>query len=115
MGVASPAFVEAAATAAWSDDAHVAERRAIFRAKRDLLVAGLSAKGIECLPCDAGLSLWCRLPAGTDADAYAARCLEAGIVISPGSFFGDGGEGYVRLALVPPLDRCREALERWPG
>ena len=40
-GVASPDFVSAAAVAAWSDDAHVAERREVFRAKRDRLVAVL--------------------------------------------------------------------------
>src|SRR5947208_2423984 len=42
FGVASPNFVQAAATAAWSDDAHVAERRAIFAAKRDRLAAFLT-------------------------------------------------------------------------
>ena len=114
MGVASAVFVEAAGAAAWNDDDHVAERRRIFAAKRDLLTAGLRERGLDVLPCAAGLSLWVGLPPGTPAEDYAATCLESGIVISPGDFFGPGGEGFVRLALVPTLEDCRRALERWP-
>jgi succinyldiaminopimelate transaminase len=114
MGVGSPAFVEAAATAAWSDDLHVIERRQQFAAKYRLLADGLTAKGIAVLPSAAGLYLWAQVPAGYTADTYAARCLAAGIVVSPGGFFGDGGEGWFRLALVPSLHDCAQALDRWP-
>lgn len=114
FGVGSPRFIELAAAAAWSDDRHVAERRAAFAAKRRVLAEGLAARGLEVLPSAAGLYLWARVPGDGDADAYAARCLERGIVISPGGFFGAGGEGWFRLALVPSLDDCRAALERWP-
>jgi aspartate/methionine/tyrosine aminotransferase len=44
-----------------------------------------------------------------DADAFAERLLENGVVVSPGSFFGPSGEGYVRFALVPSLEDCRRA------
>ncbi|MBA3697634.1 MAG: succinyldiaminopimelate transaminase [Planctomycetes bacterium] len=114
MGVGSPAFIEQAAAAAWNDDAHVVERRRIFAAKYQLLSDGLAAKGIEILPSAAGLYLWARVPSNGDADAYTARCLDAGLVISPGGFFGDGGAGWFRLALVPSLDDCRKALAVWP-
>ncbi|MDW8372913.1 MAG: succinyldiaminopimelate transaminase [Planctomycetota bacterium] len=114
FGVGSPAFIERAAAAAWADDAHVAERRAAFAAKRALLAEGLRARGIAVLPSAAGLYLWARVPGDGDAEAYAARCLERGIVISPGGFFGPGGAGWFRLALVPPLDDCRSALACWP-
>jgi succinyldiaminopimelate transaminase len=114
MGVGSPAFIEQAAAAAWNDDAHAVERRRIFAAKYRLLADGLAAKGIEILPSDAGLYLWARVPSNGDADAYAARCLDAGLVISPGGFFGDGGAGWFRLALVPSLADCRKALDIWP-
>ena len=43
----------------------------------------------------------------------AARCCdERGIVVAPGPFFGPGGEGHVRVALVPTLEACREAARR---
>jgi LL-diaminopimelate aminotransferase len=35
------------------------------------------------------------------------------VVLQPGSFLGSGGEGFVRLALVPTLDDCREAMQAW--
>ncbi|MBA3937193.1 MAG: succinyldiaminopimelate transaminase [Planctomycetes bacterium] len=114
MGVGSPAFVEAAAAAAWSDDAHAADRRRIFAAKYRLLADGLAALGIAILPSAAGLYIWAEVPAGITAEAYATRCLDAGIVVSPGGFFGDGGAGWFRLALVPSLDDCRRALAIWP-
>ncbi len=113
MGVGSPAFVEAAGAAAWRDDAHVEPRRRIFAEKWRILAAGLAAKGLEILPSQAGLYLWARIPGS--ADAYAARCLDAGIVVSPGAFFGPGGDGWIRLALVPSPDDCRKALAAWPN
>ncbi len=113
MGVGSPAFIEQAAAMAWRDDDHPAQRRACFARKRAVLVPGLAALGIELLDAQAGLYLWARAPGG-GADAYAERCLEAGIVISPGGFFGDGGDGWFRIALVPSLEDCARALERWP-
>jgi LL-diaminopimelate aminotransferase len=114
FGVGSPAFIEQAAAAAWADDAHAAERRALFAAKYRLLVSGLHQLGIRTLPSDAGLYIWAEVPAGGDADAYASRCLDAGIVISPGGFFGAGGQGWFRLALVPSLADCQAALVAWP-
>jgi acetylornithine aminotransferase len=113
-GVASPDFVNAAATAAWGDDAHPAERREVFRAKRALFLEAFRRLGVEVQGSEATLYLWVKAPAGLDAAGYALRLLEAGIVVAPGTAFG-AGEGYVRVALVPTLEECRQALERWPA
>ncbi len=115
FGVGSPAFIEQGAAAAWRDDAHAAERRTIFAEKYRVLVEGLHGLGIATLPSQAGLYIWAQVPDDGDADAYAARCLDAGIVVSPGGFFGAGGDGWFRLALVPSLADCRAALAAWPG
>ena len=53
--------------------------------------------------------LWVAVPDGDDAESLAARLLEGGIVVSPGSFFGEAGRGYVRFALVPPEEQCARA------
>jgi aspartate/methionine/tyrosine aminotransferase len=47
------------------------------------------------------------------ADDMAAtdRLLEGGIVVSPGRFFGPGGEGFLRLALVPTIEECEAAVK----
>ncbi len=115
FGVASSDFVQAAAVAAWGDDAHAAERRALFATKRALFEAFFAELGLELCASDATFYLWVRVPEGYDEESYAARLLGAGIVVSPGSVFGAGGEGFFRLALVPELDECRAAIEAWRG
>jgi succinyldiaminopimelate transaminase len=111
-GTASPDFVQAAARAAWADDAHVAERRAIFAAKRDVVLAGLERCGLRWSGSQATFYVWVEVPGGDDL-AYATALLEAGLVVTPGRAFGAGGDGWVRLALVPELSGCRAAMDRW--
>jgi len=117
VGAASPGFVQKAATAAWQDDAHVQERNRVFSEKRDLFVDFFERVGLRALPTEAGLYLWAEVPEryGGDDEAYALRLLEEGIIVSPGSSFGPGGEGYFRVALVPGLEECKEAIVRWEG
>jgi aspartate/methionine/tyrosine aminotransferase len=115
VGVATQSFVQDAATAAWSDDAHVESRRRVFGEKRTLFTRFFDGTGLDYLPTDASFYLWVAVPeafAGDD-EAYAMRLLEEGIVVAPGRSFGTGGEGYVRVALVPGLEECRRAIERW--
>jgi len=108
VGVASPEFVQEAAAAAWSDDAHAAERREIFSTKRRVLRDGFEAAGLEIVGSKAGLYLWLKV----DDDMEATkRLLGDGVVVSPGRAFGPGGEGFVRLALVPTVEDCAEAVE----
>lgn len=107
-GTASPEFVQAAAIAAWSDDEHAAVRRGIFSDKRRVLREAFGAAGLEVVGSEAGLYLWMRVD---DDVAATASLLDRGVVVSPGRAFGAGGEGYIRLALVPTLDECAEAAE----
>jgi succinyldiaminopimelate transaminase len=111
-GTASPDFVQAAAQVAWADDLHVAERRAIFAAKRDVVLEGLEALGLTWSGSRATFYVWIRVPGGDDV-AYATALLDADVVVTPGRAFGAGGEGWIRLALVPDVSGCREAMRRW--
>jgi len=111
-GVGSPEFVGPAAVAAWSEDAHAAERREIFRKKRDRFLRFFAGHGLEADCSEATLYLWVKVPAGETSGSYARRLLEEGIVVAPGTAFG-AGEGYVRVALVPTLAECEEAVEAW--
>ena len=115
IGAASPSFVQDAATAAWSDDEHVAERRRIFGEKRRLFTDFFQRTGLDFQPTDASFYLWVAVPKSfyRDDEAYALRLLEKGIVVAPGQAFGAGGEGYVRVALVPSVDECEEAVVVW--
>jgi succinyldiaminopimelate transaminase len=106
VGTAPQEFVQRASVVAWNDERHVEETRARYRAKRDVLMPVLAAKGWEIVASEATMYLWLAVP---EADAVVERLLERGIVVSPGSFFGPSGEGYIRFALVPTLDECTRA------
>jgi acetylornithine aminotransferase len=108
-GVAPQEFIQRAAVAAWDDEAHVEAVRARYRAKRDVLLPALEAAGLRSAGGDATFFLW--LEAGDGAEALAAELLEQGVVLTPGSYFGDGGAGFLRLALVPSLEACERAAE----
>ena len=95
------------------DDAHAAERREIFRAKRDRFLRFFAEHGLDADASEATLYLWVRVPAGETSGSYARRLLEEGIVVAPGTAFG-AGEGYVRVALVPTLAECERGASR-PG
>jgi len=107
VGTAPQEFVQRASVVAWGDEAHVEDARALYRAKRDALLPMLAAKGLRVAASRAGMYLWVEIEG--DADAFAERLLEHGVVVSPGSFFGPSGEGYVRFALVPSLEDCGRA------
>jgi acetylornithine aminotransferase len=110
VGTAPQEFIQRAAVAAWSDEEHVEQVRASYRAKREVLLDVLAAGGLRNAGGDATFFLW--LDAGPGADELAERLLADGIVLAPGSFFGPAGAGYLRLALVPTLAECERAAER---
>jgi len=114
MGVASPVWTQAAAAAAWRDEEHVERRRREFAAKRRALLEVLEARGLRVYPGNASLFLWVRVPDGETDVSYTERLLDAGIVVGPGSLFGPGQDGYVRVALAPDLESCRAVADVWP-
>jgi succinyldiaminopimelate transaminase len=112
VGMMVPGPVQAAAVAAWGDDAHVDEQRERYRRRLERLRAVLAAVGVDA-PMPAGaFYLWAPAPGG-DAWSLAKRlAAEAGALVSPGEFYGRGGEGFVRVAAVQPDDRVTLVAER---
>src|SRR5581483_7230016 len=107
------AVQEAGIAALGGDPAIVDRLRAMYRERRDVLVAGLNDIGIRCDPPAGTFYVWVPVPRGLTAAALATRCLtEAGVVVTPGNGFGDAGEGYIRLTVCSPVERLREAVER---
>ena len=109
VGTAPQEFVQRASIAAWSDEAHVEEVRALYARKRDTLLPALEQKGLRLAGSAATFYLW--LDVGEASEPFARRLLEHGIVCAPGSFFGPAGDGYVRFALVPTQAECERAAE----
>jgi acetylornithine aminotransferase len=109
VGTAPQEFVQRASVAAWSDDAHVDDVRALYRRKRETLLPALEERGLRLAGSEATFYLW--VDVGGPSEDFARRLLEQGIVVAPGSFFGAAGEGYVRFALVPTQEQCERAAE----
>jgi succinyldiaminopimelate transaminase len=111
-GMIVPAPVQAAMVAALSDDAHAAEQKARYGARRAVLAAGLTAAGFTIEHSEAGLYLWATRPG---LDCWAACELlatECGILAGPGSMYGPQGGAYIRVALTATDERVAAAGER---
>jgi succinyldiaminopimelate transaminase len=111
-GCMVPGPVQHAGAWAWSDDAHVAEQRSRYRRRLELAVELLAAAGVPSSLPRGGFYVWAAAP---DGDAWGlARLLaaRAGVLVSPGEFYGPDGTGYVRVAVVQPDDRLRLAIDR---
>ncbi|WP_127573530.1 succinyldiaminopimelate transaminase [Georgenia faecalis] len=111
-GMMMPAPVQAALAAALGDDAHVAQQRERYRARREVLLAGCAAGGLQVAPeSQAGLYLWARLPGATGREIVAALA-ERGILAAPGEFYGPLGADHVRIALTATDERVAAAARR---
>jgi succinyldiaminopimelate transaminase len=111
VGTAPQEFVQRASVVAWNDEQHVERTRESYRRKREALLPTLTRKGIRVAGGTATMFLWLEVPNGESSESLAARLLEHGLIVSPGTFFGPAGEGYWRLALVPTEEECRRAAE----
>ncbi len=109
------AVQDAAVTALqYHDDPAVRAVVDVYRERRDVVVAGLRAAGVEVQPPKASFYVWFKCPEGYTSMEFAARVLtEADLVVIPGRGFGRAGEGYARIALTVGLGRTREAMERF--
>jgi succinyldiaminopimelate transaminase len=111
VGTAPQEFVQRASVVAWDDEEHVVRTREVYRRKRDVLLPALARKAIRVAGSEATMYLWLEVPEGESSEELAARLLEHGLIVSPGTFFGPSGEGYWRLALVPTQAECERAAE----
>ena len=96
-----------------SSQAGVEETNKIYEERRNALIEGLTAMGLEVKPPKATFYIWAPVPEGFTSISFAKLLLEeAGIVATPGVGFGEAGEGYIRFALTKPVERIKEAVER---
>ncbi len=108
--------MDAAAVALTGDQSWLAGRNAIYRERRDIVLAAVRATGLAADTPAGAIYVWARLPGrsrfASETD-YATALLETeGVTVTPGPIFGAAGKGYVRLSLGTPTDRLKEAMER---
>jgi acetylornithine aminotransferase len=108
-GAAPQEFVQRAAVVAWGDEEHVERTRDAYRRKREVLLPVLDGKGWRVAASTATMYLWVEVLGDETSEDCAERLLRHGLVVAPGSYLGESGEGYIRIALVPTLAECEQA------
>ncbi len=114
-GLMVPGPVQAAAVAAFADDAHVDVQRERYHARLVRMAALLAGIGIDAPLPQGGFYLWVPAPNG---DAWALTRLlaeRAGMLVSPGEFYGAAGAGHIRIAVVQPDDQIDLVEQRLAG
>lgn len=110
------AVQEAGIAALESDQSCVEQMRKIYQERRDVLVSGLRAMGLDAPSPKATFYVWLPVPKGHTSQGFSSLLLErAGIVCTPGNGFGAPGEGYVRMALTVSKERFQEVIDRLKG
>ena len=116
-GSAMSPTLQQASIAAWNDEQHVVENRALYRAKFASVTPMLAQVMSVALP-DAGFYLWAQVPGGDDLAFARGLLAQYNVTVLPGrllareAFGVNPGTGRVRLALVAELDECVEAAQR---
>jgi alanine-synthesizing transaminase len=112
--------IQVAATAALNGPQDcVAEVRALYRERRDVLLPGLAAAGWEIPVPEGSMFAWAPIPpryADLGSVAFAKLLLDrAGVAVAPGIGFGEYGDGHVRIAFVENTQRLRQAVRAIRG
>jgi N-succinyldiaminopimelate aminotransferase len=116
-GSAMSGMVQAASIAAWRDEQHVIENRALYRQKFSQVTPVLQSVLEVNLP-DAGFYLWAAVPGGDDTQFAKDLYAQYNVTVLPGSFLAreslgiNPGQGRVRMALVAETAECLEAAQR---
>lgn len=103
----------AAVEALTGNQAVVAETRAAYEHRRDMLCDGLIEAGWHMEKPAGTMFVWAPIPDSyQDSESFVADLLDkTGVLVTPGSAFGPSGEGYVRMALVQSEDTMKKIVE----
>lgn len=103
----------AAVEALTGNQAVVAETRAAYEHRRDVLCDGLIEAGWHMAKPAGTMFVWAPIPDSyQDSESFVADLLDkTGVLVTPGSAFGPSGEGYVRMALVQSEDTMKKIVE----
>ena len=95
------------------DDAEPMKREYIER--RDYIIKEMSAMGFDIIRPDGAFYIFAKIPDtfGTDDEAFANElATKAKVGVTPGRYFGKGGQGYVRMSYASSTEQLQEALKR---
>ena len=106
--------IQRAAIAAYSTDPKELEQLiSVYQKRRDIVIEGLKSLGWKISAPKATLYVWVPVPQGYTSAEFVTLLLEkCAIVVPPGNGYGDGGEGFFRIALTVSEERLSEAMQR---
>lgn len=95
---------------------HIVNMQQVYQDRRDVVVEALREAGWTAVAPKASFYVWAPVPQGYTSKDFVSYILEkTGVVVTPGSGFGEYGEGYFRIALTVEVDRLKEAMDRIKG
>lgn len=111
-GVFAP--IQEAAITAFEHAEEITERlRKIFSERHRIVMEGLKELGWQASPSSGGMFVWAKYPYDLDDVTFVYEAIDqVGVVMIPGSIFGENGAGYVRIALVQDAKLLAEAMDR---
>lgn len=113
MTICAPAVSQAGGLAALTEGGEaLAEMVATYRARRQVLIDGFKEMGLRCDWSVGGLFLYVNIGAlGVRSFDFCLQLFEAGVQTFPATAFG-GGDGYIRVSFLRPIDQLRLAVDR---
>ena len=110
LGLITPTPSQAAATAAWLDEAHAQQQRAVYQNRRSIMQQAFTAAGFEISHSGAGLYLW--LTRNEDCWASVNWLAERGVLVAPGVFYGAAGAKFIRAAMTETDEKINQLVNR---
>ena len=114
-GLMVPGPVQVGAAVALDDDRHVDEQRHRYWDRLGFVREVLAGTGLPVPLPAGGFYLWVPVPPtlpGGGWELAEALAVRGGILVSPGDLYGPDGAGFVRVAVVQPMDRLRTVAAR---
>jgi LL-diaminopimelate aminotransferase len=106
-------ILQAAIEAMTGNQDWIKDRNLVYQQRRDLVINALHELGLLAAVPQASLYVWCPVPAGMTCEAFTDMVLDqAHVSLTPGTVFGDHGQGYVRISLTAPTERLELAMQR---
>ncbi|MBR6037662.1 MAG: aminotransferase class I/II-fold pyridoxal phosphate-dependent enzyme [Candidatus Methanomethylophilaceae archaeon] len=113
----APIFIQKAGIKAlemYGDDGKlpkaIADNMAVYAERRKVLVDGLRELGYDVVMPKGTFYVW--FDCKTSSAEFTQRMIDIGVIVTPGSGFGESAEGYIRMTVTEPVERIKLALER---
>lgn len=110
LGLITPTPSQAAATAAWLDEAHAAAQREVYQNRRIVMQKAFTSAGFKISESAAGLYLW--LTRDQDCWESVNWLAQRGVLVAPGIFYGVAGEKFVRAAMTETDEKINQLSSR---